>query len=47
MGWNHGAETIFGYAESEIMGKPMTLLMPEHYRTAHIAGMNRINSKVP
>ena len=44
LGWNHGAETIFGYAEPEIMGKPMTLLMPEHYRSAHIAGMNRIRS---
>jgi len=44
VGWNHGAEIIFGYAESEIMGKPMTLLIPERYRAAHIEGMNRARS---
>lgn len=42
LGWNHGAETIFGYAESEIMGQPMTLLIPERYRGGHLEGMNRI-----
>ena len=26
--WNHGAEMIFGYAAGEIIGKPMTLLLP-------------------
>src|ERR1700687_966642 len=26
--WNEGAETIFGYAEEEIVGKPLALLIP-------------------
>jgi len=26
--WNEGAETIFGYAEKEIIGKPLALLLP-------------------
>ncbi len=26
--WNEGAETIFGYAEKEIVGKPLALLIP-------------------
>jgi two-component system, LuxR family, sensor kinase FixL len=26
--WNKGAETIFGYAEKEIIGKPLALLVP-------------------
>jgi two-component system, LuxR family, sensor kinase FixL len=26
--WNEGAETIFGYAEKEILGKPLALLIP-------------------
>jgi two-component system, LuxR family, sensor kinase FixL len=26
--WNEGAETIFGYAEKDIVGKPLTLLIP-------------------
>ncbi|HEX2942235.1 MAG TPA: PAS domain S-box protein [Rhodopila sp.] len=26
--WNHGAETIFGYKASDIIGQPMTMLLP-------------------
>ena len=26
--WNSGAERIFGYAESEALGKPITILIP-------------------
>lgn len=44
VGWNHGAETIFGYTESEVIGRPMTLLIPERHRGAHLAGMNRLRS---
>jgi PAS domain S-box-containing protein len=43
-GWNHSAETIFGYTESEVMGQPLTLLMPERYRDGHLAGINRIRT---
>jgi PAS domain-containing protein len=32
VGWNKGAETIFGYSEDEILGSPVELLMPESYR---------------
>ncbi len=28
MFWNEGAETIFGYAEKEIVGRPLALLIP-------------------
>ena len=42
--WNHGAEAIFGYAESEFVGQHLTRLMPERYRDGHLAGMNRIRS---
>jgi PAS domain S-box-containing protein len=28
-GWNAGAENLFGYEESEILGKPVDLLFPE------------------
>jgi len=27
--WNHGAERIFGYTAQEVIGKPITILMPE------------------
>ncbi|HSI68690.1 MAG TPA: PAS domain S-box protein, partial [Gillisia sp.] len=29
MSWNPGAEAIFGYSEAEIVGKPVTMLIPE------------------
>jgi two-component system CheB/CheR fusion protein len=28
--WNHGAQLIYGYSESEAIGKPMSLLLSEH-----------------
>ena len=40
--WNPGAERIFGYADSEVVGRPLTLLMPERYREAHEAGLSRV-----
>jgi PAS domain S-box-containing protein len=30
--WNHGAERIFGYRADEIVGKPITTIIPEHLR---------------
>ena len=40
--WNKGAEKTFGYALGEIIGKPLTLLMPERFRNAHEAGLSRL-----
>jgi PAS domain S-box-containing protein len=39
--WNRGAQTIFGYTEKEVLGKPLSLLMPERHRDAHKRGMSR------
>ena len=39
--WNKSAEMIFGYSEDEIIGKPLTILMPERYRNAHLKGLER------
>ncbi|MGI8837653.1 MAG: PAS domain S-box protein [Pyrinomonadaceae bacterium] len=33
--WNNGAQRIFGYEEAEALGSPLTLIMPEVYRSAH------------
>jgi len=43
-GWNRGAETIFGYTETEVSGQPLTLLMPPRYRDPHLIGMKRVLS---
>lgn len=39
--FNPGAERIFGYSEKEIVGVPLTRLMPERFRRAHSEGMRR------
>ena len=33
--WNKGAEQIFGYSTDEILGKPVTKLMPEKHKESH------------
>jgi PAS domain S-box-containing protein len=35
--FNHGAETIFGYEASEVIGQPLDLLLPPGARAAHRA----------
>jgi diguanylate cyclase (GGDEF)-like protein/PAS domain S-box-containing protein len=40
--WNRGAERIFGYTEPEVLGKPLSVLMPERFRDMHDAGMRRV-----
>jgi PAS domain S-box-containing protein len=42
--WNEGAQQIFGYAEGEVLGKPLTMLMPESYREAHQLGVERVRA---
>ncbi|MFI5293671.1 MAG: PAS domain S-box protein [Thermodesulfovibrionales bacterium] len=38
---NSAIEKIFGYSPEEITGKPLTILMPERLREAHLAGMRQ------
>lgn len=44
--WNRGAELIFGYEEAEVLGKALTIIMPERFRMAHQHGLSRIKSSV-
>ena len=41
--WNSGAQTIFGYQSEEVVGKSLTMLMPERHRTPHQQGMSRFS----
>ncbi len=42
--WNQAAARLFGYAEKEVIGQPLTLLMPHRYREAHRAGLTRLGA---
>ncbi|MBX2818330.1 MAG: PAS domain S-box protein [Rhodothermaceae bacterium] len=39
--WNMEAEKIFGYSREEILGKPLTRLMPARHIRSHERGLNR------
>jgi PAS domain S-box-containing protein len=41
---NHSAENIFGCISDELVGKPLTLLMPERFREFHQRGINHLLS---
>lgn len=38
---NHAAERIFGYKVEQMVGQPLTMLMPEYLRHLHEAGLER------
>lgn len=40
--WNPKSESVFGWNESEVIGKPLNqFIFPERYREAHIKGMEQ------
>ncbi|WP_276089281.1 ATP-binding protein [Pedobacter sp. JY14-1] len=48
MSWNKGAEAIFGYTEDEVLGKSITILIPESklQEEDHILASIRANRKI-
>jgi len=42
VGWNEAATALFGYAEGEILGQPLSRLMPERYLTTYGEGLTRL-----
>ena len=39
--FNRAAEQIFGFSTSEMLGKPLTAIIPERLRDQHMAGLQR------
>lgn len=42
--WNRSASALFGYPREDAVGRPLTILMPERYRSAHEKGLARMES---
>ena len=42
--WNKAAQRLFGYTTKEVLGRPLTLLMPARYRDAHQRGVERLRT---
>jgi PAS domain S-box-containing protein len=42
--WNRSAANMFGYSAAEIVGQPLSRLMPERYRQAHEQGLTRMEA---
>jgi diguanylate cyclase (GGDEF)-like protein/PAS domain S-box-containing protein len=42
LSWNRAAERMFGYAPAEVVGKPLSILMPDRFRPLHDAGLRRV-----
>src|SRR3954447_19782511 len=40
--WNRGAERIVGYTQGEVLGKSLSMLMPDRFRAMHDAGIQRV-----
>lgn len=42
LSWNGAAERLFGYAADEVLGRPLTMIMPERYRANHQRALERV-----
>jgi two-component system, LuxR family, sensor kinase FixL len=40
--WNGGAERLFGWTAEEIVGRPLTVIIPERFRQLHEQGIARV-----
>jgi PAS domain S-box-containing protein len=43
LSWNRAAMVIFGHTAEEVLGKPLTIIVPEEYRTLHEQGVSRVS----
>lgn len=40
--WNPAAERMFGHESARVIGEPLTILVPERFRSAHEQGLARV-----
>lgn len=44
LSWNGAAERLFGYAAGEVLGRSLTMIMPERYRVNHERALERVRT---
>ena len=42
--WNSAAQRLFGYTEEDILGQPLTVIMPSRYREDHLRGLEFVRA---
>lgn len=42
LSWNAAAESLFGYSPGDVVGQPLTMIMPERYRSDHLRALQRL-----
>ena len=42
--WNQAATKLFGYGFEEVLGNPLTMIMPERFRASHLKGFARFQA---
>lgn len=45
--WNLGAERLWGWTDEEVLGKPVTMLMPARLRNDHVTAYQRLQAGGP
>ncbi|MCV2395473.1 PAS domain S-box protein [Actinotalea sp. M2MS4P-6] len=45
--WNSAAAALFGHTESEMVGQPIELIIPERFRGSHREGVHRVTTGGP
>ena len=43
LSWNRAAAVTFGYKQSEVLGKALTIIIPEEYKASHEKGIVRVS----
>jgi PAS domain S-box-containing protein len=45
--WNSAATALFGFAEAEVIGRPIETIIPERFRRSHREGIRRVSGGGP